>query len=83
MTGFSFVPPDLDCSTLTPLTKLLSSGLFAPFWDDTATGIIVGITSYTTKHHIARVCLSRCVKLASVEIGDEGLSVGKRARALT
>ncbi|KAK4705392.1 glycerol kinase, partial [Phenoliferia sp. Uapishka_3] len=33
------------------------SGLFAPYWDDSATGMIVGITSYTTKHHIARATL--------------------------
>lgn len=33
------------------------SGLFAPYWDDTATGVIVGITAYTTKCHIARATL--------------------------
>ncbi|KAL8283991.1 hypothetical protein RQP46_005104 [Phenoliferia psychrophenolica] len=33
------------------------SGLFAPYWDDSATGMIIGITSYTTKHHIARATL--------------------------
>lgn len=37
--------------------ETLSSGLFAPYWDDTATGMIVGITGYTTKHHIARATL--------------------------
>jgi len=33
------------------------SGLFAPYWDDTATGMLIGITGYTTKHHIARATL--------------------------
>ncbi|KAL8276077.1 hypothetical protein RQP46_011520 [Phenoliferia psychrophenolica] len=33
------------------------SGLFAPYWDDSAIGMIIGITSYTTKHHIARATL--------------------------
>jgi len=33
------------------------SGLFAPYWDDTATGLMIGITAYTTKHHIARATL--------------------------
>lgn len=25
------------------------SGLFAPYWDDSATGMLIGITGYTTK----------------------------------
>lgn len=33
------------------------SGLFAPYWDDSATGTIVGLTGYTTKAHIARATL--------------------------
>ncbi|GAA93942.1 hypothetical protein E5Q_00588 [Mixia osmundae IAM 14324] len=33
------------------------SGLFAPYWDDTATGMIIGLTGYTTKCHIARATL--------------------------
>lgn len=33
------------------------SGLFAPYWDDTATGLIVGLTGFTTKAHIARATL--------------------------
>lgn len=33
------------------------SGLFAPYWDDAATGTIIGITGYTTKAHIARATL--------------------------
>ncbi len=33
------------------------SGLFAPHWDDTAQGVLVGLTSYVTKAHIARAVL--------------------------
>jgi glycerol kinase len=33
------------------------SGLFAPYWDDSAAGTIIGLTSYTTKAHIARATL--------------------------
>jgi glycerol kinase len=33
------------------------SGLFAPYWDSTAQGIMVGLTSYVTKAHIARAVL--------------------------
>jgi glycerol kinase len=33
------------------------SGLFAPHWDDSARGLIVGLTAYTTKAHLARATL--------------------------
>ena len=33
------------------------SGLFAPHWDNRAQGILVGLTSYVTKAHIARAVL--------------------------
>lgn len=33
------------------------SGLFAPYWRDDARGVIVGLTQYTTKAHIARATL--------------------------
>ncbi|THH28121.1 hypothetical protein EUX98_g6072 [Antrodiella citrinella] len=33
------------------------SGLLAPYWDPTAAGTIIGITSYTTPSHIARATL--------------------------
>ena len=33
------------------------SGLFAPHWDDAAQGLLVGLTSYVTKAHIARAVL--------------------------
>ncbi len=33
------------------------SGLFAPYWDNTARGMIVGITHYTNKYHLSRAIL--------------------------
>ncbi|MBW0507979.1 hypothetical protein O181_047694 [Austropuccinia psidii MF-1] len=33
------------------------SGLFAPYWDDTATGLLIGLTGFTTRAHIARATL--------------------------
>lgn len=33
------------------------SGLFAPYWDDSAVGTLIGITGYTNKNHIARATL--------------------------
>ena len=33
------------------------SGLFAPYWQSDARGIIVGLTRYVTKNHIARAAL--------------------------
>ncbi|MCL4136153.1 UNVERIFIED_CONTAM: hypothetical protein GTU68_029361 [Idotea baltica] len=33
------------------------SGLFAPYWRDDARGVIVGLTRYANKHHIARAVL--------------------------
>jgi glycerol kinase len=36
------------------------SGLFAPYWQSSARGVIVGLTSYVTKGHIARAVLEAC-----------------------
>jgi glycerol kinase len=33
------------------------SGLLAPYWDSGATGLLIGVTSYTTPSHIARATL--------------------------
>ena len=33
------------------------SGLFAPYWRSDARGVIVGLTRYVTKHHLARAAL--------------------------
>ncbi len=33
------------------------SGLFAPYWDDTARGIIAGLTHHSNKYHLSRAIL--------------------------
>lgn len=33
------------------------SGLLAPYWDSSATGLLIGLTSYTTPAHIARATI--------------------------
>ncbi|SCV67325.1 BQ2448_5971 [Microbotryum intermedium] len=33
------------------------SGLFAPYWDMAATGMLIGLSTYTTKQHICRATL--------------------------
>ncbi|KAH9026525.1 glycerol kinase [Lactarius pseudohatsudake] len=33
------------------------SGLLAPYWDSDATGLLIGLTSYTTPAHVARATL--------------------------
>ena len=35
-------------------------GLLAPYWDPTAAGILIGISSYTNRSHIARATLEAC-----------------------
>ncbi|MFO7965062.1 MAG: glycerol kinase GlpK [Desulfobacterales bacterium] len=36
------------------------SGLFAPYWRSDARGVVVGLTGYITKAHIARAALEAC-----------------------
>lgn len=55
------------------------SGLYAPYWDATARGLIIGITAYTTKAHIARasleaVCFQVCEILESMD-ADSGVKL--------
>jgi glycerol kinase len=33
------------------------SGLYAPYWKDSARGVVVGLTRYINKHHLARAVL--------------------------
>ncbi|EJD40350.1 glycerol kinase [Auricularia subglabra TFB-10046 SS5] len=35
-------------------------GLLAPYWDPTAAGILIGVSSYTNRAHIARATLEAC-----------------------
>ena len=36
------------------------SGLFAPYWRSDARGVMVGLTRYANKSHIARAVLEAC-----------------------
>ncbi|EFP87807.2 Glycerol kinase [Puccinia graminis f. sp. tritici] len=54
------------------------SGLFAPYWDDSATGLMIGLTGFTTKAHIARATLeATCFQTKAILDAmalDQGLS---------
>jgi glycerol kinase len=57
------------------------SGLFAPHWRDDARGVLVGLTSYATREHIARASLeSTCFQtqevVAAMEL-DSGVKLSK------
>ena len=43
------------------------SGLYAPYWDPTARGLIIGITAYTNSAHIARAALEAvCFQVSEI-----------------
>jgi glycerol kinase len=54
------------------------SGLFAPYWHDDARGVIVGLTRFATKGHIARAALEatayQTYDLVEAMLADTGLS---------
>ncbi|MGH2863809.1 MAG: glycerol kinase GlpK [Solirubrobacteraceae bacterium] len=50
------------------------SGLFAPYWRDDARGVIVGLTAYTNRGHIARAALE-ATAWQSREVVDEANAV--------
>ena len=54
------------------------SGLFAPYWRDDARGVIVGLTRFSTKGHIARAVLEatayQVYDLAQAMLADTGLA---------
>ena len=53
------------------------SGLFAPYWRDDARGVIVGLTRFANKGHIARAALEatayQTFDLAEAMLADTGL----------
>lgn len=53
------------------------SGLFAPHWRDDARGIIVGLTHYINKGHIARAVLEACAfqtkEIFEAMVNDSGI----------
>ena len=54
------------------------SGLFAPYWRDDARGVIVGLTRFANKGHIARAALEatayQTYDLAEAMLADTGLA---------
>jgi glycerol kinase len=54
------------------------SGLFAPYWRDDARGVMVGLTRFSTKGHIARAALEAAAyqtyDLAQAMLTDTGLA---------
>ena len=54
------------------------SGLFAPYWDQTARGVIVGLTQYTTRAHIVRAMIEavayQTMDVASAMVKDSGVA---------
>ncbi|PLW36770.1 hypothetical protein PCANC_14608 [Puccinia coronata f. sp. avenae] len=59
------------------------SGLFAPYWDDSATGLMIGLTGFTTKAHIARATLeATCFQTKAILDAmalDQGISISSNA----
>lgn len=57
------------------------SGLFAPYWQPDARGIIVGLTQYTTKAHLARATLEaicfQTKEIVDAMLGDSGIKLDK------
>ncbi|MDN5765245.1 MAG: glycerol kinase GlpK [Humibacillus sp.] len=57
------------------------SGLYAPHWRDDARGIIVGLTSYITKGHLARAVLEatawQTVEVVEALRGDTGMDLDR------
>ncbi len=55
------------------------TGLFAPHWDETARGIIIGLTRASNKHHLARAALESiafsCYDVFNAMIQDSGKSI--------
>jgi glycerol kinase len=57
------------------------SGLFAPYWRPDARGVIVGLTRYANRHHVARAALE-AVAFQSVEVAramgaDSGVALAE------
>jgi len=57
------------------------SGLFAPHWRDDARGVLVGLTSYATREHIARAALEATAyqtqEVVAAMEGDSGVHLTK------
>ncbi|KAI3670460.1 hypothetical protein L1987_87795 [Smallanthus sonchifolius] len=65
------------------------NGLFAPWWRDDARGVLIGITRFTNKSHIARAVLeSMCFQVKDVldsmykDVGDKGEKKNEKGQFL-
>jgi glycerol kinase len=58
------------------------SGLFAPYWDNAAQGVLVGLTSYVTKAHIARAVLEATAWQTHDVVDAMNADAGVAARSL-
>ncbi len=59
------------------------SGLFAPFWDPTAEGLIVGLTGYIGKGHLARAMLESTAWQTKDLVDAMNTDAGVPAKSLT
>lgn len=57
------------------------SGLFAPWWRDDARGVIVGLTRYATKGHIARAAIE-AVAYQTLDVADAMRGAGVELTSL-
>ncbi|KAL1915008.1 uncharacterized protein VTP21DRAFT_7713 [Calcarisporiella thermophila] len=58
------------------------SGLFAPYWRDDARGVLVGLTQYTNKYHIARATLEAVCFQTRAILDAMNLDSGKELTGL-
>jgi glycerol kinase len=62
------------------------SGLFAPYWDATARGAIVGLTRYVTRAHLVRatleaICYQTCDVLSAMQMDTHTMGIGASSTA--
>ena len=55
---------------------------FAPYWDDTATGLMVGISAFTDKRHIARATIESVCFQTKAILDAMGADSGTELTAL-
>lgn len=55
---------------------------FAPYWDDTATGLMIGISAFTDKRHIARATIESVCFQTKAILDAMGADSGTELTAL-
>ena len=69
----------LDCANVVFVPAL--SGLFAPHWDASARGLLIGLSQHTQRGHICRALLE-AVSFRTKEVLDAAAAAGVAVRAL-